>query len=749
MSWLVVPRHSASILLYSTVVRTWIARRLPDDVEEAFALETAACKGRITRVSEQVSVLGLWEHDDSTSIRLDETPLLSIWSDANQSSVWSVGDEERSELLERLCQLAERCWSLLALPSHWEPKKVDKFPSVFAGDRQLKNIRVAYLVRHQGDRIIVDVGSVYYARRNQKEIVVPQMPSDSVAGLPVSIQPPTVWPGGETPDESDVLITPPPEGEARHLFALKYSDWMDRSGPLTRQQRRVIAHKVQRPLRVHGPAGSGKTLVLILKALKILRDAQGSNERCHVLMVLHSAAMKETVRAAIEAIDDVGFLATTKRDKQFLDVETLHGWCIRELGLEHGPRYVLDEDPIVSRDLQRQILEDAVEEALAEKYPSVKEYLSSDFIARAEGDRREFVRSLGWEIAIRIKGRGFKPGDQEAYVKNRVKSFVGKNEVDFDRYLIFHMYRIYEEKFSAQGLLDTDDVVLSMSARLTTSLWDRQRRDLGYDYVCVDEAHLFNQNERNVVPYLTRRISPGLPIVMTFDEAQSIGGRRSEGDDLGLPGSEKRTLTAIHRSAPAVFALARDLVERGPLAFSEFVTAESSVRMSERELKRSGTPSIVLAEGEGGVLREAVRLCSDLRSRNYQRVGVIVFGFDLLEELFAVLRGQDIPYYFVRERGEIGAAMPRPGVYVMTPEACGGLEFDAVVMVGVESGRVPIPVGNLSVEGTMVLEHDAYIQLYTAITRAKYRVVFVCDRYRGPSPILRESIEAGLLEVVG
>jgi hypothetical protein len=45
----------------------------------------------------------------------------------------------------------------------------------------------------------------------------------------------------------------------------------------------------------------------------------------------------------------------------------------------------------------------------------------------------------------------------------------------------------------------------------------------------VDETHLFNQNERRVLPYLTRGTAEYLPLVMTFDEAQSIGGRRSAG----------------------------------------------------------------------------------------------------------------------------------------------------------------------------------------------------------------------------
>src|SRR5260221_7675876 len=49
---------------------------------------------------------------------------------------------------------------------------------------------------------------------------------------------------------------------------------------------------------------------------------QDESKQCHILMVVNSNAMRSTIRTAVETIDDRGFLATTRDDPQWLDVET-------------------------------------------------------------------------------------------------------------------------------------------------------------------------------------------------------------------------------------------------------------------------------------------------------------------------------------------------------------------------------------------------------------------------------------------
>ncbi len=628
-------------------------------------------------------------------------------------------------------------------------------PSVYVSGRQLTNLRIAYSPKEVHGHQLLSIGSLYYARSQEKSARVPA-PNDAVLGLlPEAVQPPspeaTTIIGDEspeeveTPDSGDLVMTSR-ESTGHHLFSMKYSEWVDNNGPLTKEQRRVVAHKVKRPLRIHGPAGSGKTLVLLLKAINLLRKAQDEVTRCHVLVVAHSKEMRNTVRAAIEAIDDQSFMATRKSDPQFLDVETLHGWCIRELGLEYGPRYVLESDPTTSRQQQRAILDETLTEA---RRHSLHKLIGKDFIARLEGDRNQLLRDLGWEISIRIKGRGFGRGDLRKYAASEMRTFLGKDETLPDRHFIFYIYQLYEEKFQSLGLLDTDDVVLSMANRLTTPLWNRQRKDYGYDYVLVDETHLFNENERRVLPYLTRGTAEYLPLVMTFDEAQSIGGRRSVGlTESGIGNSERQNLTYVHRSSPDIFRLASYLIEASPLIFSQFAVRQPAAMMSRSELRRCHKPEIIYASSDESLLDEIVAACQHLRDHNNQRIAIIVFDAELLSFLSNKIPQKMGAVHLVKERGELRAAIPLPGAYIMSPEACGGLEFDSVVLAGVDEGRTPPPMGSLGVQGYLAIEEEAYTELYTAITRAKYRLIFACDSRRGLSPLIKPALAAGLLEEV-
>ena len=56
-------------------------------------------------------------------MRLKDTPLISIWSEAEQPTIWGLSDEDRPQACERIYQLAKRIWSNQAFPDHWEAKK--------------------------------------------------------------------------------------------------------------------------------------------------------------------------------------------------------------------------------------------------------------------------------------------------------------------------------------------------------------------------------------------------------------------------------------------------------------------------------------------------------------------------------------------------------------------------------------------------------------------------------------------------
>jgi superfamily I DNA/RNA helicase len=67
----------------------------------------------------------------------------------------------------------------------------------------------------------------------------------------------------------------------------------------------------------------------------------------------------------------------------------------------------------------------------------------------------------------------------------------------------------------------------------------------------------------------------------------------------------------------------------------------------------------------------------------------------------------------------------------------GGLEFDAVVIVGVDKGRVPQVT---STESRIYQNYEWHNRMYVAITRAKYAVVILGNKSRTPSTLLQNAI---------
>jgi superfamily I DNA/RNA helicase len=84
-----------------------------------------------------------------------------------------------------------------------------------------------------------------------------------------------------------------------------------------------------------------------------------------------------------------------------------------------------------------------------------------------------------------------------------------------------------------------------------------------------------------------------------------------------------------------------------------------------------------------------------------------------------------------------------------TPDYVGGLEFSAVILVGVDKGRVPPREFMASPGSGAFLSYQAHSRLYVAITRARYRVEILGSAERGPSDLLKTALECGAIEKTG
>lgn len=528
-------------------------------------------------------------------------------------------------------------------------------------------------------------------------------------------------------------------------IGLTFDEWTSQDGPMSESQRRIFeSDAIERhPLRIIGPAGSGKTILMQLLVLRIMATAQERGRDIRIVYVVHNAAMVKLVAERFDILDPTG----EKRGTKKLVIETLSNYAVNQLGLRAED--IVDQEAQGAKLFQLAEVGEALKETLRERGDSLAKNNSLFFSAMdAEELFGVLSRLVAVDISIAIKGHGLE-GDRKRYVESerRLSRLHGVLST-YDRGIVFDTFEKYKARvFSGYRVLDSDDVALSLLGQLRTPVWELRRADEGFDYVFVDETQLFNENERRVLPLLSSAKSSHVPVVIALDEAQDPHGIVSSGmATLGIPDAASESLSSIHRSTKEIVALAFFLIQQTTDLFgADFpdFTATSFVPDNYEEAGSKPRIETSTTERLGKFVLKRVR---ELRSQNIWRIAIICFAdgyFDSVRGDFEK-EGKDLPRFDLLKRGE-RLPVDAPVVVLTKPEYVGGQEFDAVILVGLEQGIVPPRIVGNSILSAAV-DQQLLRELYVAVSRARSKAVFVISKDATPTPILTRAITAGLVD---
>lgn len=534
-----------------------------------------------------------------------------------------------------------------------------------------------------------------------------------------------------------------------------YDVWMR---VLTSEQKRFVEGALTAPIRIEGPAGTGKTLCLALKAVHGLRIAAEADDDNATLFVTHSEASRQSIISVLESMDAGQFMNPIS-PRRVLKVVTLQGLCADVLRQEISQTELLDPDAYDAKQLQLLYVEDALRRSKQE-LPTYQKFLSPLFANFMQSeDEWTLVQMMQHEIGVVIKGRA---GENfESYRRIPALKSGLPTVTEGDKSFVWRVYELYREQLVAGAQFDTDDVMLSALGQLATPIWRRRRTREGYDCIFIDETHLFNMNELSVFHHLTKR-EDRFQIAFAVDRSQAIGDRGwSEDFDLEtlVPDRDQRNLhprmrvSAVFRCSPDIVNLAFSVTSSGASLFTNFenplALANSSLSFDEERM--CAPPSYVPFEDDDALVNgsfERAEAMSKEMASSRGDVAIIAFTEELFHQLSAKAAAENKPVEILKERGNIDVVRraKQSGRFVLSmPDYVGGLEFDGVVLVGVDEGRVP-PTGSLSTESRAFLNFTSHNRLYVAITRARYRVIVTGVRARGPSSILHTALKSGALE---
>ena len=530
---------------------------------------------------------------------------------------------------------------------------------------------------------------------------------------------------------------------------------------LTQKQLTFVQSPVTGPERLEGAAGTGKTLAMILRCINILMGKEMNGEECHIIFITHSMATKERIVDIFQS-NWPDFEHHVEKDGSKPDtsifITTLQEWSSNHLGTNSiADSEYLDRDACDSKVLQKMYIEQAFDTFMENYGDTYKRMCSSDLWHFFENTPKEILLDmLQYEIAILIKGRAEQNIDKYKKLNRPKYSIPAKNEADFS--LLFEVYNYYQKSLEMVGQYDSDDIILSALGQIRTPIWNRRRKNEGYDICFIDETHLFNLNELSLFHFINKE-EKGNHIVFAIDKAQAVGEwgitEQMLTEELGVDvkENEQYKFGTVFRSSPDIENLAFSILSSGATLFTNFENPleNSYFNFTKEDERRCEQPKYELVMDDSTMIKKAFDY-ADAYSKNMgckkSSVLIVATTESLLAEMKRFTKEKNKPNEVLKSRSDSAAikkATSKGGYVLGMIDYVGGLEFDAVIIIGVDEGRVP-PSKNEREGAYHFMNYAWHNRMYVAVTRAKYAVYMLGVQSRGESPILESEIYNQVLE---
>lgn len=525
---------------------------------------------------------------------------------------------------------------------------------------------------------------------------------------------------------------------------------------LTRPQLDFVNREVVGAERLEGAAGSGKTIALVLRCINILTKPT-SLEEYHIIFLTHSIASKEKVLDSFFAncINAGDYLEKDgSRPKRSILITTLQEWSSQNLGTNSiEDSEFLDKDASDSKVYQLLFIQQAIEVVREKTWNGYSVLCSPEFVHFMETASRDSITELfRYEISVLIKGRS-------NCVLKKYKQLVRpqlclplKNENDL--LFSFEVFQEYQSSLEFVGQFDSDDITLSALGQINTPIWKRRSAKDGYDVCFIDETQLFNFNELSVFHFLNK---PNLSnrIVYAIDRSQTFGEVGFSDDELSQiidkSNSYDSKLETIFRSSPENVDLAFNILASNSAIFHNFDNPldKCSYSFTFEEESKCVSPRYLLYTSDDVMLDAVINEAETYHmNKNVERgnIAIISTSIELTKKIESRFSHSSKSVVLLKGKNDVKSRQTALNGHCFVLgdiDIIGGLEFDAVIIVGVDKGRVP-PEGN---DITAFSRYAWHNRMYVAVTRAKYAVTLLGNRNKGASLVLGSAIENNVINV--
>lgn len=497
---------------------------------------------------------------------------------------------------------------------------------------------------------------------------------------------------------------------------------------LTSDQKKVVTSSSNQSLRIIGPAGSGKTLALCLKACLIARKEETSGQAKKILIATHSWAMAERVSGIIETLAG-GQVPSSITVLPLLYLLQVHAGQTGTLAIQ-----MIGDDSkegrIAAIALIQEVVADEGEQLRKRENLStwLQEALSASCESRAVTD---LSLNLYDEFSGVLAAEGVAVDDPDSirrYVSGTREDWMPPFATMGDRHAVIQMYRRFLAKLSDRASITTDQFVSDSVRVLETFTWRMRRETEGYDFIFVDELQLFDSQERLALELLGRYV--GVPFFTAEDPSQGVFAplhRRQAGG--GVDASVY--LDAVHRFDEAIFDLIR-------FVYGRFQLNTIPLRIDPKKSGASTLPIAHLCGDDEKAVELAINITAETNATlgGEQRLCVVTLG-DVDDQLVSEFGKRGVQAIQLKAFDDVEQLSYTKRAVIVAPwQFVGGTQFSNVIVVVAGSNPINTSFGRLR----------ELTALYLACSRAAERLDVICGVH--VPGVVEDAITAGLIQEV-
>lgn len=454
---------------------------------------------------------------------------------------------------------------------------------------------------------------------------------------------------------------------------------MTKTIELTKEQNECVNYTAG-DLLVRGVPGSGKSYVILKRALKLYHESNGTT----------SIKIFTYTNALVKYTDE---LLRAKIGKKGIDVSTVDSYFMKIYHDISRKSFSVNDKKCL----------EIIENTLAEQ--SKKEKTTHRFYA---------VGSDFWKEEIQwIQERCITNESDYIKASRRGRGSRVKIATESDKKQAWKIYELFCKNMRAKRCNTWPEMYLYINDNIQ-SIPEKYK----VDYVFVDEAQDMTLGKMRALKAIARK-----SITIAADMAQKIYKTSFTWREAGIDiqGRASKSLTKTFRSTKQIVALAEDLgriTRKDPRLKGELT--EAAFPDSEGPLPRLFFFRSKLVE-ESHLLEMAK---SFLQQRSDKTIGIICKTKNYYRHIRAALRSYCIPYQEVFRDREW--SLLEPGLKLVVAKSAKGLEFDTVIIPDVDEGTypfIPMRIDDEQMDEFLSTERNL---LYVAMTRARESLFMLC-----------------------